>query len=567
MQLFCCEILSGFYRGFGYPFQDARKSGWRTASVQGRIYSVPETGIQNAITVSASTLDPPLLLQFLIYLQPMEPEQLQQSAALPDLARFDALEHWIIVVRQTASSKEWPPFPYCETLQKRFARLARADADHAPLLLTDLPNEKAARIALACIRPALSAFELLTLARKLVQSHKDQQIKELGIAVVGFSAPKSARVAEAILAATLATDAEMPDFHSQRNNKAGLEQIHLYGVPDKYRFARSFAEAQGNALARYLTALPQNALTPTLYRQRIEELTSEYGWSSEFLDIAELERRKAGAFLAVAQGSPQKDGGILCLRYLPDKPKTSDKLALVGKGICFDTGGINLKPHNYMMGMHEDMAGSAVALGTLLALTRLRAPFAIECWLAICTNHIGPEAYNPGDIVTAINGATIEVVHTDAEGRMALADTLVLASRNKPKLIIDYATLTGTCIHAIGKAYSGVFSNRDDLLPALVRAGVESGERVWPFPMDEDYDKALESRFADIKQCSKDPGVDHILAARFLKRFVKHGCPWIHIDLSAGNNKGGLAHIPTDTTGFGVRFTLNLLLDQRAMQA
>ncbi|MCY4209759.1 MAG: leucyl aminopeptidase family protein, partial [Gammaproteobacteria bacterium] len=154
---------------------------------------------------------------------------------------------------------------------------------------------------------------------------------------------------------------------------------------------------------------------------------------------------------------------------------------------------------------------------------------------------------------------------TDAEGRMVLADTLTLASRNKPALIIDYATLTGACVYALGKAYSGVFSNRTGLLPTLTKAGVDSGERVWPFPMDEDYDKALESKFADIRQCSSDPGVDHILAARFLQRFVKHDCPWIHIDLSAGNNKGGLAHIPTDTTGFGVRFTLNLLLDQKVM--
>ena len=493
----------------------------------------------------------------------MKQAQLLQSAQLPDSTGLDALEHWIIVVREPDAKAEWPPFPYRDILHKRYQRLRKKTGDKP--LLTDLPNDKASRVALAAIKSDLPAFALLTLARKLVAGHGDYQARELGIAIIGFSAKKSARVAEAVLAAALAADAPMPDFHSKRKDHVRLEKIHLYGVPEKYGFCRTFAEDEGNALARHLTALPQNELTPTLYRKRIAALAKEYGWNSQFFSIAQLEKRKAGAFLAVAQGSPQRDGGILRLRYQPEEPATEDRLALVGKGICFDTGGVNLKPHNYMMGMHEDMEGSAVALGTLTALTRLKAPFPVDCWLAICSNHIGPDACNPGDIVTAIDGTSIEIVHTDAEGRMVLADTLTLASRNKPALIVDYATLTGACVYAIGKAYSGVFSNRAGLLPVMVKAGVQSGERVWPFPMDEDYDKALESKFADVKQCSSDPGVDHILGARFLQRFVKHDCPWIHVDLSAGNNKDGLGHIPTDTTGFGVRFTLNLLLDQEIM--
>ena len=496
----------------------------------------------------------------------MKEIQLQQFGELPDSTRFDALEHWVIVIKEPGSKEEWPPFPYRDILQKRYKRLRRDGDDNPPLLLTDLPNDKAGRVALTTIKPDMSTFELLTLARKLVDGHHDYQAKELGMAVCGFTTKKSARVAEALLAAALAADADMPDFHSKRKDRNRLEQVRLYGVPDKYGFERTFAEDEGNALARHLTALPQNELTPALYRKRIAGLAKEYGWKSQFFSINQLEKKKAGAFLAVAQGSPHKDGGILRLRYVPDEPKSTDTLALVGKGICFDTGGVNLKPHNYMMGMHEDMEGSAVALGALTALTRLKVQFPVECWLAICTNHIGPDAYNPGDIVTAVDGTTIEIVHTDAEGRMVLADTLALASRSKPKLIIDYATLTGACVHAIGKTYSGVFTNRKEFLPRMVKAGVNSGERVWPFPMDEDYDEPLESKFADTRQCSSDPGVDHILGARFLQRFVKHDCPWIHVDLSAGNNKGGLAHIPTDTTGFGVRFTLNLLLDQKVMK-
>lgn len=263
------------------------------------------------------------------------------------------------------------------------------------------------------------------------------------------------------------------------------------------------------------------------------------------------------------QGSSEKDAGIVRLSYKPSKTSVDKKIVLVGKGICYDTGGTNLKPAKFMFGMHEDMQGSAVALGCLLALSRLKVDFEVECWLALAMNHIGPEAYKPNDVVTAANGKTIEVVHTDAEGRMVLADTLVLASRQKPDLLIDFATLTGACVYSIGTAYSGVFSNRESFHGDLIRAGKDSGERVWPFPLDEDYDQALESDIADVKQCSIEGGADHILAARFLQRFVEHNTPWVHVDLSSSSSKGGLAHIPTDTTGFGVRYTLNLLLDKK----
>jgi leucyl aminopeptidase len=243
------------------------------------------------------------------------------------------------------------------------------------------------------------------------------------------------------------------------------------------------------------------------------------------------------------------------------------RLALVGKGICFDTGGINLKPHKSMYQMHEDMQGSAVALGTLLALSELKAPCDIDCWLAITENETGARAYRPQEVVKAANGVTIQVAHSDAEGRMALADTLALAARDEPSLIIDYATLTGACVTALTERYSGVFTNRPEWHTALELAGRYSGERVWPFPMDDDFDSDLDSPIADILQCTPDSKGDHILAARFLNRFVPAQTPWIHIDLAAGNRSGGLAHIPTDFTGFGVRYTTHLLLDHDLLGA
>jgi leucyl aminopeptidase len=231
----------------------------------------------------------------------------------------------------------------------------------------------------------------------------------------------------------------------------------------------------------------------------------------------------------------------------------------VGKGILFDTGGTNLKPFKSMLDMHTDMGGSAVALGIFLSLTKLAVPYPVDAWLAVTENRMSADAYKSQDVVTAANGKTIQVIHTDAEGRMVLADTLALAAQEDPRVILDFATLTGSCVAAVTQRYSGVFSNRPAGYEYLVDAGTHSGERVWPFPMDEDYDEAIASDIADIKQCAPAGYGDHILAARFLSKFVPHAIPWVHMDLSASDHKGGLGAVPTNITGFGVHYTLRLL--------
>ena len=256
-----------------------------------------------------------------------------------------------------------------------------------------------------------------------------------------------------------------------------------------------------------------------------------------------------------------EDAAIVRVRHEPKGAR--HRVALVGKGICFDTGGHNLKPARYMAGMHEDMNGSAVALALTAAVAELGLPIAIDCWLAIAHNHLSPEAYTQGDIVTTLDGTSIEVVHTDAEGRMVLADTLLLASgahgkRARPDLVIDFATLTGSMHVALGTRYSGVFASSDELAAQAVAAGVASGERVCAFPFDADYDAALDSKVADVKQCTLDGDADHILAARFLRRFTG-GRPWLHVDLSASSCSGGLGAAGSDITGFGVAWGLALL--------
>ncbi len=460
-------------------------------------------------------------------------------------------------VRARVKTGDFSDIPYGRLLGVRYSNCYPAANDTYVL---DLPNKKLSHVSFCTITPELSHFELLSLGRHLNTAHDGFNTERIGIVIgSGFAEAQAERIAEALISAVLAAHANLPRFSKNRPGGTVLKHIVLYGIRTGHRFRTSFAIAQGNELARGLSMLPGNLLAPADYLQRIRELAQRQDWALTFYNQSALQRKKAGAFLAVAKGSDRQDAGIVRLRYHPRKADTTERIVLVGKGVCYDTGGVNLKPARHMFGMHEDMQGSAVALGTLYALSRLNFSCPVECWLALASNHIGPQAYKPNDVVTAADGTTIEIVHTDAEGRMILADTLALASRTKPQLIIDYATLTGSCVAALGKAYSGIFSNRRSWLQALIANGVECGERVWPFPLDPDFDKLLHSDIADIRQCALAGGTDHILAARFLQRFIKPGVPWIHMDLSSSNNPDGLAHVPTATTGFGVRYTVHLL--------
>lgn len=338
-----------------------------------------------------------------------------------------------------------------------------------------------------------------------------------------------------------------------------LKKITVHGVSEPSVFKKVRAVAEGNFLCRALTVLPANQLSPTIYRGQIAALAKKNGWQRQEFKFDALKKMGAGAFCAVAQGSEKKDAAIVKLMYRGKNAKKT--IALIGKGICFDTGGHNLKNARGMLDMHKDMNGSAVALGILLAASQLKLPINIDCWLAIAENHISPTAYKQSDVITALNGTSIEIIHTDAEGRMVLADTLTLASKQNPELMIDFATLTGSMIYSLGTRYSGIFSNDEKSLNASILAGKSSGERVNPFPLDEDYEEALKSEVADIKQCLIAGEADHILAARFLSKFVAE-IPWVHMDLSASQCEGGLGAISGEITGFGVKWGIDMLIQQ-----
>lgn len=427
---------------------------------------------------------------------------------------------------------------------------------------TVLSNKRQTLAVLGYIGANASAFERLSLGGKMLKEATSREPESISLRSLGEAASARAAV-DALLAASLAQAFPLPTFRAHPPGERRIKQIILGGY-ENHDIRYEVACAAGTNLARWLTALPPNILDARGYNRAIADLARKNGLSFKWLDEQALRRAGAHAFLAVSAANEQSVAGIAHLQYRPGRRKVAraPDIALVGKGILFDTGGVNLKPHRSMLDMHTDMGGSAVALATLIALAQLHAPIAADAWLAITENNIGPKAYRPQEVVRAANGVTIQVIHTDAEGRMVLADTLALAARTKPKFMIDFATLTGAAVYALTERMSGVFTNRPALVEPLVEAGRASGERVWNFPFDADYDSDLESKVADVVQCALEGKGDHILAARFLSRFVPQDIPWAHVDLSSSTRTGGLGHINTEVTGFGVRYALELILKQ-----
>jgi len=487
--------------------------------------------------------------------------KLSQFAAISDEKALSSHKHSLFVLDEASENKH----VLSDVLQ---SKLKRSQAEYKSLNKTpvtlDLPNGGMASFVV--LTEKLTVFQKHTLLRKAIKPLLDENPESLAINVIGDESAREANASAAYYVATV-NAAELPsrksaknkqnNGHKQDNKHTSLKEISIYGYQAAHDYAEVNARVAANTLCRSLTILPPNELTPAIYREKISALAKQYGWQHEEFDMPALKKMGAGAFYAVGQGSEPMDAAIVHLTYSHANPKKH--IALVGKGICFDTGGHNLKPAKYMQGMHEDMNGSAVALSVLQAATEMNLEVKIDCWLAIAQNHIGPLAYKQNDVVTALNGMSIEIVHTDAEGRMVLADTLTLASRQKPDVILDYATLTGSMAAALSDRMSGILANRPELSQMAVAAGAAAGERIVAFPNEEDFDSDLESDIADIKQCTLEGGGDHIHATRFMGNFIENDVAWCHADLSSTNRKGGLGAVQSDVNGFGVGFALELI--------
>ncbi len=326
----------------------------------------------------------------------------------------------------------------------------------------------------------------------------------------------------------------------------------------KKAFAPDSAIVDGVIVARELVNEPPNVLYPVEFARRASELR-KLGVEVEVLDVKAMTKLKMGALLGVGQGSVQPSRMVI-MRWSGGK-KGEQPVSFIGKGVTFDTGGISIKGAGSMEDMKGDMGGAACVVGLMHALAARKARVNVVGAIGIVENMPDGNAQRPGDIVTSMSGQTIEIINTDAEGRLVLADVLWYVAKNyKPKFMVDLATLTGAIMVALGTEYAGLFSNNDELAQRLHAVGETTGERVWRMPLGPEYDKQIDSQFADMKNA----GVRHggsITAAQFLQRFVD-GTPWAHLDIAGtamGAPKSDINH--SWGSGYGVRLLDRLVAE------
>ncbi|WP_296615362.1 leucyl aminopeptidase [Sphingomonas sp.] len=314
------------------------------------------------------------------------------------------------------------------------------------------------------------------------------------------------------------------------------------------------ALAEGVILARDLVSEPSNILHPEAFAARAKDLEA-FGVEVDILGPAELEALGMEAMLAVGRGSARASR-LVVMQWRGAAERDAAPLTLVGKGVTFDSGGISIKPADNMEAMKGDMAGAAAVVGAMRALAGRQAPANVVGLVGLVENMPDGDAFRPGDILRSASGKTIEVLNTDAEGRLVLCDVLHYAQQKfRPKAIIDLATLTGAIVVALGNERAGLFSNNDLLANAIAAAGQESGEPVWRLPLDPAYDKLLDSEIADMKNLNTGGGAGSITAGQFLQRFIADDLPWAHIDIAgvAWKAKSNVAWEAGWATGFGVQ--------------
>ena len=403
-------------------------------------------------------------------------------------------------------------------------------------------------------------------AKALASALKETNIQELGLDLSNIKLSDSPHsltetTAEIILAIE-ESKYTFDQFKSKKTTPSPLESITFHVGNNVNEVETSIKKAQalsaGMNFTKDLGNMPGNVCTPIYLAEQSEELAkSSDKLSVKVLDEEELEKLGMGAFVSVAKGSIES-GKLVVLEYKGADDANEAPHVLVGKGITFDTGGISLKPGPLMDEMKYDMCGAASVLGTLKAITQLEAKINLVCLLACAENMPSANASKPGDIVTTMSGITVEIMNTDAEGRLVLCDTLSYAEQFKPASVVDIATLTGACIVALGDAASAVMGNNDDVINALLAAGLEAGDKAWQLPLWDEYQEQIDSPFADIQNIG-GKGAGSITAACFLSRFTK-SYPWAHLDIagtawvSGGKNKGA--------TGRPVPLLLNYLLNK-----
>jgi leucyl aminopeptidase len=382
-------------------------------------------------------------------------------------------------------------------------------------------------------------------------------------AAVAVDAVKGAKAKPAAMAANLGYGASLRSYRfaryrtrEKRQEKPSLRSLTVMvrdPLPARKAYAVLDKVADGVFFTRDLVSEPANVLYPETLAQQARSLT-KLGVKVEILDEKKLRRLGMGALLGVAQGSVRPPRVVVMQWTGARKARNKRPVAFVGKGVTFDTGGISIKPSEGMHDMKWDMAGAGVVMGLMKALARRKAKVNAVGVVGLVENMPSGSAQRPGDIVTSMSGQTIEVLNTDAEGRLVLADALwYCQNRFKPRAMVDLATLTGAIIVALGSEYAGLFANNDKLAEGLVAAGKATGEKVWRLPLAEAYDKLVNCDVADMKNITGVRGAGSITAAQFLQRFVNK-VPWAHLDIAGvAWGKKDAPTVPKGGTGFGVR--------------
>ncbi len=429
-------------------------------------------------------------------------------------------------------------------------------------LLHNPPEMAAKRILLAGAgkRDKFDAAELRKLVGAAVRHLKSKSVKRMALALEGALATGE-NAAAAVEGAVLGEFE--PDRYKTADDKKTVEAFAVAAPGDAANLdaavahARAIAEAQN--FTRSLVNEPANKLTPNGVAEAARRMAVECGLECEVLDREAIENLGMGALLGVAQGSAEPPV-LIVLRYRPAAPATASHLGLVGKGVTFDSGGISIKPAEGMEKMKYDMAGGAAVIGAMRAIAELKPAIAVTAFIPCVENMPGSRAQRPGDIVTALSGKTIEVINTDAEGRLILADALTYARRQGCTHLVDAATLTGAVVVALGHLNVGLFANQDGLRDRVLAAAKAEGERMWPLPLEDDYKEYLKSAFADISNVGGRWG-GAITAAIFLKEFAED-TPWVHLDIAGtawlDDSKPYMAKGPT---GVPLRTLVRLAID------
>jgi len=408
-------------------------------------------------------------------------------------------------------------------------------------------------------RKSYDAQAIRTLIMQAVRTVKSYKLKR--VAVYRRSQVEPALAAQAVVEGVVMATYSGDDYKTEDKAKNFIEEVLFVTELDQglakveEAMKRGEIVAQATNLARRLANEPGNRLTPSVLAQTAAEIAEKYGLEIEVLGEPEMEEKQMGAILAVARGSDEP-ARFIVLRHFGAPEGEANPIVLVGKGVTFDSGGLSLKSAKSMEQMKFDKAGACTVLGAMQAIAQLQVKKNVVGLIPAVENLPSGRAQRPGDVVRSMSGKTIEVLNTDAEGRLILADALCYGRQLQPEYMVDIATLTGAIVIALGRLRAGLFSNNDELCQKLLQASERSGEKFWRLPLDEDYRRAIKSQIADIKNVGGRWG-GAIIAAKFLEEFVED-VPWCHIDM-AGVDLFKENQELKGPTGFGVRTLVEMV--------